>query len=125
MCSSDLVAGKQEKAGGFAAWDEMHIEIVAERCSGGWRVSLMLLGELVELGMSLGIDDEALFDPADLLLIGLYLEEAASMLDDLERLPVDYLGHAIGDGGYAVVNVGLLRGDVDGLWLAMAKTAAS
>ena len=34
-----------------------------------------------------------------------------------ERLPVHHLGHAIGDGGDAVVKIDLPRGNVDGFEL--------
>jgi hypothetical protein len=47
------------------------------------------------------------------------------MIEHLERLPIHYLGHALGDGGDTVVEVHLARRDVDGFIFLMAEAAAS
>ena len=47
------------------------------------------------------------------------------MLQHFKRLPIHDLGNAIGDGGYAVMNVHLARGDVDRLVGRLVKSLAS
>ena len=67
------------------------------------------------------IDDRVLFNPADLVFCGLDLEKPASVLHHLERLAVDHLRNAVADGRHAVMQISLLRGDVDHLGLMMVK----
>ena len=85
----------------------------------------MLNGKLVKGLEGVAVNHGPLFNPADLVFFGLYLEEAAVVFEHFERLAVDHLGHAIGDGGYPVMEVHLTGGDVDHVVLLMVKPPAS
>jgi len=103
----------------------MQIEVVAEDGGGNHRVRFVLLGQLLERVVGLGVDHRALFNPADFVLLGLDLEETAAVLEHLQRLAVDHGGHAIGDGGYPIMQIHLADGDVDGLMLHAAQPVAA
>jgi len=81
----------------------VHIEIVAQNGRCGHGIVLMRFGQLREPVVSLAVDHGPLFNPADLVLFGFYLEKASAVLQNLERLPVHHLGHALRDRGHAVV----------------------
>ena len=104
---------------GFAAWQVVKVDIVAHRGLGDNRILLVLAGELGKRAVRLAVDYGVLFDPSNLIFFGFDFEEAAAMLQDFQRLPVDHLGHAVGHCGDAVVQEHVLHGDVDriGLWL--------
>ena len=85
------------------ARQEMEIKIVAQGSGGYYRVLLMKGGKLDKRVMDFPVDDGALFNPSDLVLLGFDLEEAAAMLEHFEGLAVHHLGHAIGNGGDTVV----------------------
>ena len=55
----------------------------------------MELGELAESGVGFGVDNSALFNPADLVFLGLDAEKTAAVLEHFKRLPVPHLGHPI------------------------------
>ena len=103
----------------------MQIDVVAEDGGGDHRVLFVLAAEPIEGVEGLAVDHGPLFNPADLVLFGLHLEEAAAVLEHLERLAVDHLGHAIGDGGYPVMQVHLADRNVDRLVPLMAEARAS
>jgi hypothetical protein len=85
----------------------------------------VLAGKLIEGIEGLGVNDGALFNPADFVLLGLDLEEAAAVLEHFQLLAVDHHAYTIGDGGYAVMKVRLADGDVDRLMQHMVETRAS
>ena len=84
----------------------------------------MFRAELVEGLEGLLVNDGALFNPADLVLLGLDPEEAAAVFEDFERLAVDDLGDAVADGGDAVMQVHLPGRDVDGVVMLAAEAVA-
>ena len=47
------------------------------------------------------------------------------MFEDFERLAVDHLGHAVGDGSHAIMQVHLPRGDIDRVVMLLAEAVAS
>jgi hypothetical protein len=102
----------------------MEIKIVAQGSGGYYRVLLMKGGKLDKRVMDFPVDDGALFNPSDLVLLGFDLEEAAAMLEHFEGLAVHHLGHAIGDGGYTVMDEDLARGDVNRLRLLTVEMLA-
>jgi hypothetical protein len=75
--------------------------------------------------IALRIDDGALFNPADFVLIRLYPQKAASVLQHFELLSVDDLADAIGNGGHAIMQVHLPGGNIDGLMLLAAQPVAT
>ena len=106
------------------AWEDVQIDVVAQNGGGDYRVLLMLGGNPIEGGEGLAVDHGPLFNPAGLVLLGRDFQETASVFQHLERLAVDHLGHTIGDGGHAVVQVHLPHGNVDGFVMHMAKARA-
>ncbi len=78
------------------------------------RVLLLEGGKLVIRRL---VDDHMIFNPAYLALAGLYFEEAASMLDDLQRLPIVHQGDPIRYSGNPIPQIGLLGYHVDHFWL--------
>ena len=55
----------------------------------------MQLAQLCESVVGFLVDHRTLFNPADLVLVGLDLQEALGMLKHLERLPVRHFAHAV------------------------------
>ena len=108
----------------IAAGRDVQINVVADRSCGHDRILFVLGGELNKGIAGLGVDNGALFNPADLVLLGSDLEEAPAAFEDFELLPVHHLGHAIGDGGYPVVEVHLAGGDVHRLVPLLVKPGA-
>jgi hypothetical protein len=91
----------------------VHVEIVAESSASGYGVVLVLVNQLLEGIGGFGVDDCVFFNPPDLILCGLDLEKTAASSYDLKLLPVGDKSHAAGDGGNAVVKVGLAGADVN------------
>jgi len=85
----------------------------------------MLISKLNKGFVGLGVDYGMLFDPADLVLLGLDLEEAAGVVENFQLLTVDHLAYAIRNGGHPVMQIGLAHGDVDRIVLQLAKSRAS
>jgi len=102
----------------------MKIDVVANSRCGDYWILRMFFSQLHKRTVSLVVDDGALFNPANLVLPGFYFEEAVPVLEDFERLTIHDLGHAIGNGGYAVMDVHLACGDVNGVVRFMVKTLA-
>jgi len=109
----------------FAPGQDVQVKVVAQSGSGDNRILFVLVGKLDERVVSLAVDDGALFNPSDLVLLSLNLEKPAAVLKDFKRLSVGHFGDAIGDGGYAVMKRHLARGDVDRLMHLMLKPVAS
>jgi hypothetical protein len=86
---------------------------------------LVLVSKLAESVVGLAIDDRPLFNPANLVFLGLDLEKAAAVFEDFERLPIAHFADAVGDSGHTVVQVGLPGGDVDRLVRQVPKAVAS
>ena len=118
------VGRQQIKALRLPAGEQMQVDVVADDAGGHDRVLLVLSAELGEGVVGLGVDDRAFFNPANLVLLCLHLEEAAAVFQHFKLLAVGDLGHAVGDGGHAVVQIGLPRGDVDGIVPLGAEAAA-
>jgi hypothetical protein len=104
---------------------QVQVDVVAHNAAGDDRIVPVLNAELLEGLKGFFVDHGPLLDPADLVLLGLHVEEAAVALDHLERLAVDHLGHPIGDGGDAVVQVHLARAEVDLVVMLVAEAAAA
>ena len=102
----------------------MQIDVVAENGGGDHRILFVLVGKLIEGTESFAVDHGSLFNPADLVLLGLYLQKAAAMLEYIEGLAVDHFGHAIGDSGHTVMQVHLPDGNVDGFVPLMLEARA-
>ncbi len=119
------VAGKQIEVIRIATGKNVHVEVVAESGGGGSGVVFVRGGELNEGLAGVGVDDGALLNPADLVLLGFDLEKTAVALEDLERLAVDDFSDALRDGGDAVVEIHVARSDVDGVVFWLAETAAT
>ena len=98
-----------------AAGQDVEIDVVANNGGGHHNVLFMLVRKLDKQVVGFGVDDGAVFNPADLVFLGSDLEEAAAVFEYIERLAVCDLGYAIGDGGYPVVEVHLAGGDIDRL----------
>ncbi len=92
------VGGQQIKMLRLPAGQDVEIKIVAQGCGGDYGVFLVLAGKLDKSVIVYIVDDRPLFNPADLVLLGFHLEEAAAVLQHLQRLAVHHFGHAIGDG---------------------------
>jgi len=103
----------------------MQINVVAQRSGGHHRVVLVLDAKLLKGLERLAVDDRTLFNPADFLFLGLYFQKAAAGLEHFQRLAVDDLGHAIRDGGHAVMQVRLPRKDVHRVVTFVAQAVAS
>ena len=103
----------------------MQIHVIAQHSGGDHGILLVLFRQLLKLVVQVAVDDRMLFDPADLILLSLHLEEAAAALEHFERLPIGHFAHAIGDGGHAVVQVHLPRGDIHGVVLLMTNATAA
>jgi hypothetical protein len=109
---------------GLPAWQDVQIDVVAENGGSDYRVLLVLAGEQIEGAEGLAIDHGSFFNPADLVLLGLYLQKAVAAPKHLERLAVHHLSYAIRDGGYPVMQVGLPDRNVDCFVPLMAETRA-
>jgi hypothetical protein len=120
-----VVFGKQVEAIGVPTGTDVQVDVVAEAACGHHRILLVLLGELGESVVVLGVDDGALFDPANFVSSGLYAEKPAAMLENFEGFAVCDHTNAIGDGGNAVVKVHLPCGDIDSLVLLVAQAIAT
>ena len=93
----------------------MQIDVVAQRTRCDHRILLMLRSQVRKAVVGLGVDDGALFDPADFVLLRLHPQKSASVFEDFERLPVHNFAYAIGYGCNAIMKVHLPGGDVDRL----------
>jgi hypothetical protein len=102
----------------------VQIDVVAENGGGDHRVLLVLTCKPIEGAEGLAVDYGPLFNPADLVLLGLYLEKAMAVSEYLERLAVDHLGHPVRDGGHPVMQVHLPDRNVDSFVPFMAETRA-
>ncbi len=86
----------------------------------------MLLVERGKLIIGRLVDDHMIFDPAHLALAGLGLEEAASVLDDLERLSIADQSDPIRYSRHPISQIRLLGNHVHHLRLEMlAQTGAT
>ena len=119
------VGGQQVKMLRLPAGEKVQIKLVAQGGGGDYRVLLVKGGKLDKRGISISVDDGPLFNPAHLVLFGSHLEKAPAMIEHFQRLAVGHLGHAIGDGGYPVMEIHLAGGDVHRLVLLMAEAVAS
>ena len=70
------VAGQQIKTLRFAARKQMHGKVVAQCCRGRHGIVFALRGKLHKPVVRLLVDHGSLFNPADLVLVGLDLEKA-------------------------------------------------
>ncbi len=104
---------------------QVQIHVIAQHGRGDHRILLVLFCELLKFVVQIAVDDRMLFDPADLIFLSLHLEEAAAVLEHLERLPIGHFAHAIGDRGHAVVQVHLPRGNIHRVVLLMTNTVAA
>ncbi len=84
----------------------------------------MVLGKLCESVVRLAVDNGALFNPADFVLLGLYLDKAAAVFEDFKLLAVGHHGDAFADGGHAVMQIHLPRGDVNAVRILVLKALA-
>jgi hypothetical protein len=75
--------------------------------------------------VGLFVDYGVLLNPPDFVFAGLHFEEAPPGFENLERLSIHDLGYAIGNGGYAIVEIHLRRRHIDGLVLHFAKPVTS
>lgn len=98
---------------GFAARGDVEVSFVAGGAGGDDGVVLAAGLECIEFVFDVLGNGETFFDPADLAARGADLEPAAGTLEDDELFAVGGDAGAIGDGGYAVAEIGLLGGDVD------------
>ena len=119
------IARQQIKTVRIPARRQVQVNVVAQGSGGHHLVVLVLDAKLFKGLEGFAVDNRPLFNPADLLLLGSHLEEAAAVLEHFERLAVADLGHAIGNGGYAVVQIRLPRIDVDRVVALAAQTVAS
>jgi hypothetical protein len=110
---------------GVAAGENVEIYVVAEDGGGDNGVVFVAGGKLGVRIESFCVDDCPVFNPTDLVLFGLDFEEPVATLEDYEPLAVHHFGDTIGDGGDAVVQVHLARGDVHGIVLFLVKARAS
>ena len=86
----------------------------------------VLLSEGGKLIIGRLIDDHVIFDPAYLSLAGLGLEEAASVLDYLQRLSIAHQSNAIRYRGNPISQISLLGHHVDHFGFEMlAQTGAT
>ena len=90
-----VIACKQVEAWCFAPREQVHGKVVAQCGRGRHRIVLMQLAEFRESVVGLFVDHGALFNPADLVLVGLYLQEALGMIKHLEWLTVPNLAHTV------------------------------
>ena len=79
---------------GFAARQHVHVEVVVQGRRRCHRVVLMRRRQLRKGLVGLLVDHRTLFDPADLILLRLDLQESLAAFEHLQRLPVHHLGHA-------------------------------
>ena len=107
------------------AGQQVQIQVVAQDGGGHHRVLLVQAGKLGKGIAGLGVNDGPVLNPADLVLLGLHLEEAPAVFENLELLAVDHLGHAIGDCRYPVAQVHLAHRDIHHLMLLVVKAVAA
>ena len=84
----------------------------------------MVCSQVRESVIGFRVNDGALFDPANLVFVGLDPQEPASVFQHLKRLPVDDLSHTVGYGRNAVVKIHLSGGNVDSLMPLMVQPVA-
>ena len=85
----EFVVFRQEvEAVCIPAGTDMEIGIVAQGAGGDYKVLLVLIGEILESFVLAGIDDGALFKPADFVLFCLDLQEAAPVFEHFKRLSI-------------------------------------
>ena len=118
-------AGEQIEALGVDSGRDVHVEVVADRGCGSGRIGLVVGGELFEGRVGLGVDDAMFFDPANLVVSGLYAQEALAVFEYGERLAVGDQSRAVGDGRDTIAQIGLLGRDPDGLGFFVAEARAS
>jgi len=122
----EFVALRQEViAVGIAAWLEVQIAVIAQDGGPDHGVFLVAVVKGFEPGDDIGIDDGVLFDPADLALGGFDFEESTAVVEDLEPVAILDGRYAVGDGGHAVPEEGLLEEDIDDFGLLLAMEAAA
>ncbi len=103
----------------------MQVDVVARGGGGDDGILRVMLAEGVELVGDALVGGEAGLEPADGAIGRLDFDEAATLLEDLELLPVGDLADAVGDGGDAVAQDALLGDDVDVLGLGVRAEAAA
>ncbi len=81
-------------------------------------------GHLREPVVGLAINHGPLFNPADLALVCLDLQEPPPMLQHLERLPIRHLGNTFRDRGYAIVQIHLPRRNINRLIIFVMESVA-
>jgi len=85
----------------------------------------VLRGEILKGLVLRRVDDGALFDPADLVLLGLHPQKAATVLEHFKGLPIDDFADAIGDGRDPIVEIHLSRRNVHHLVVRVIESFAA
>ena len=73
----------------------MQINIVPHATGCNHRILSYAAGKMAQSLVSLGVDDGALFNPADLVFLRLHLQKATSVFENFERLPVHHFPDAV------------------------------
>jgi hypothetical protein len=110
---------------GVAAGENVEIYVVAEDGGSDNGIVFVAGGKLGVRIERFCVDHCTVFNPADLVFLGLDFEEPVAAFEDYEPLAIHHFGYAIGDGGDAVVQVHLARGDVHGIVLFLVKARTS
>ena len=98
---------------GVAAGGDVKVDLVARGGFGYDGIFAAGFAESFEVVGCVLAGGELFFDPADFAAGSADFEEAALVIEDYELFAVLDLSGAVGDGGYAVAEEGLLGGDVD------------
>ena len=110
---------------GVAAGEDVQVDVIAYRTGGNDWILLVLCCEILE-SLVLGcVDNGALLDPADLVLVGLHPQTAATVLEHLKGLPIDDFADAIRDGRDTIVEIHLSRGNVHHFMVSVIKPFAA
>jgi hypothetical protein len=110
---------------GVASGQEVQVHVVAYHSRSHDGIVLVVRGELREQIVDLAVDDRVLFQPADLVLLCLDLQEAAAVIHDLQPVAIGDFAYAIGDGGDTIMKIRLTRGDVDRFVMLRVEAAAA
>ena len=96
----------------FASWADVQINVIPHRGRRHHRVLRVSAGQLLKAVVELFVDDGMFFNPANLIFRGADFDVAASVLNHLKRLAVQYFGHTIRDRRDAVMQIRLPRRNV-------------
>ena len=119
------VGRQQPEAFGVPPRRQVQVHVIAKHGGGHHGILLVLVGKLRKCVVELAVDHRVFFDPPDLVLLRLYLEEAAAVFQHLERLPVGHLADAIRNRRHPIMQIHLPRRHVDRVMLLVMKLFAA